>query len=128
MLLLTFLFRYLRPLIERGYIYIAQPPLYRINVGKESHWALDDGDREKILANLPARAKPEITRFKGLGEMPPKTLYQTTLNPDTRRLLQVELSDPLQADTTIADLMGKDPSQRYRFIMDGAEQVEDLDV
>ncbi|NCG19780.1 MAG: DNA gyrase subunit B [Rhodobacterales bacterium] len=127
-LLLTFLFRYLRPLIERGYIYIAQPPLYRINVGKESHWALDDGDREKILANLPARAKPEITRFKGLGEMPPKTLYQTTLNPDTRRLLQVELSDPLQADTTIADLMGKDPSQRYRFIMDGAEQVEDLDV
>jgi DNA gyrase subunit B/topoisomerase-4 subunit B len=127
-LLLTFFFRYLRPLLEKGFVYLALPPLYRINVGKETHWALDDADRDRILASLPARAKPEITRFKGLGEMPAKTLYETTLNPDTRRLIQVDLSDPLRAELLIADLMGKDASPRYHFIMKHAEQVDDVDV
>jgi len=127
-LLLTFLFRHMRQLVEKGYVYIAMPPLYRINVGKETYWAQDDKDRDEILLNLPARAKPEITRFKGLGEMPAKTLFETTLNPNTRRMIQVNLDEPIQADNTIADLMGKDPSLRYRFIMERAEHVDAIDV
>ena len=127
-LLLTFFFRHLRPLLEEGFVYIAQPPLYRVNIGKKTHWALDDGDRDRILASLPPRAKPEITRFKGLGEMPPKTLFETTLDQTRRRLLRVDLSQPLKADETIADLMGKDPNPRFRFIMDRAANVEHIDV
>ncbi|MBT3218777.1 MAG: DNA gyrase subunit B [Proteobacteria bacterium] len=127
-LLLTFLFRHMRPLIEKGYVYLAMPPLFRINAGNQTHWALDDNDRERILASLPARLKTEITRFKGLGEMPPKTLFDTTLDPTRRRLQQVDLSDPILADSTIADLMGKDPSSRYRFIMEQAAEVESIDV
>jgi len=127
-LLLTFLYRYLTPLIEKGYVYIAQPPLYRIHVGKQTHWALDDADRDRLLASLPARAKPEITRFKGLGEMPPKTLFETTLDPKHRRLLRVTLAEPLATENTISELMGKDSSPRFRFIMDQADQVLDLDV
>ncbi len=127
-LLLTFFYRYLPGLIERGYIYLALPPLYRINVGKQTYWALDEGDRERILGDLPARAKPEITRFKGLGEMPPKTLFETTLDPDNRRLERVTLDQPVEAHNTVSDLMGKDPSQRYRFIMERAAEASDLDV
>lgn len=127
-LLLTFFFRHLRSLIEGGFVYIAQPPLYRINAGKATHWALTDADRLRILKKLPARAKPEITRFKGLGEMPPKTLYETTLDPKQRRLQRVTLNEPMAADRTISDLMGKDPSMRYRFIMDRAEDVDELDI
>lgn len=123
-LLLTFFYRFLTPLVENGYVYIALPPLYRINVGKATHWALDDADRQRILTELPARAKPEITRFKGLGEMPPKTLYETTLNPETRRLQQVTLDDPVVTHNTVSDLMGKDASQRYRFIMERATDVQ----
>jgi len=127
-LLLTFFYRYMTQLIELGYIYIALPPLYRINVGKQTWWALDDRDRDRILADLPARAKPEITRFKGLGEMPPKTLFETTLDPENRRLIQVTLSEPLLAHNMVNDLMGKDPAQRYRFIMDSADKAGDLDI
>lgn len=127
-LLLTFFYRFLPKLIERGYVYIALPPLYRINVGKETHWALDDRHKDAILAKLPPRAKPEITRFKGLGEMPARTLFETTLDPKRRRLLRVTLDDPLLADSTIADLMGKDASHRYRFIIEHAAQVDELDV
>ena len=127
-LLLTFFYRYLKQLIHHGYVYIALPPLFRVNVGKQTHWALDEADKQRILADLPARAKPEITRFKGLGEMPPKTLYETTLDPTSRRLVQVTLDQPLQAESTVSDLMGKDASMRYRFIMDRAEEAEGLDI
>ncbi len=127
-LLLTFFFRYLRQLIEKGYVYLALPPLYRINVGKQTFWALDETDRERILADLPARSKPEITRFKGLGEMPPKTLFETTLDPDNRRLQQVSLAEPLAAENIVSDLMGKDASHRYRFIMERARDADDLDI
>jgi DNA gyrase subunit B/topoisomerase-4 subunit B len=127
-LLLTFFFRFMRQLIANGYVYLALPPLYRINVGKTTHWALDDADRERILRELPARARPEITRFKGLGEMPPKTLYETTLDPQSRRLLQVTLDQPVEADAIVADLMGKDAAPRYRFIMERADQAEALDI
>ncbi len=127
-LLLTFFYRYLPELIRLGYIYIAQPPLFRINVGKDTHWALTDAHRNRILKKLPSRAKPEITRFKGLGEMPPKTLFQTTLDPKRRRLQQVTLAMPMEAENTISELMGKDPSYRYRFIIDNADDVDELDV
>jgi DNA gyrase/topoisomerase IV subunit B len=129
-LLLTFLYRYMRPLIEEGFVYIAQPPLYRIDAGKETHWALDEVEREKVLASLPKNAKPEIQRFKGLGEMMPATLHETTLDPERRRLLQVSVPDNerLATETTIMALMGKDPAPRYSFIMEHAAEVEELDV
>ncbi|MEZ4319577.1 MAG: DNA topoisomerase IV subunit B [Myxococcota bacterium] len=127
-LLLTFFYKTMQSLITKGYVYLAQPPLYRINAGKETYWALTDRDKERILDGLPARVKPEITRFKGLGEMPPKTLFETTLDPDSRRLLRVTIPEPVAAEQTISDLMGKDPQMRYRFIMDEAESVRELDV
>jgi DNA gyrase subunit B/topoisomerase-4 subunit B len=126
-LLLTFFYRHLRPLVEAGYIYIAQPPLYRIDIGKETHWAVDDKHRQRILAKAGSK-KAEITRFKGLGEMPAKTLWQTTLNPKNRRLLRVSIADALATDRVISELMGKDASARYTFIMDRAEEAEELDL
>ncbi len=127
-LMLAFFYRYLRPLLERGYIYLAQPPLYRINVGNKTFWAQDDADKVRILAELPERAKPEITRFKGLGEMPAKTLFETTLDPSQRRLLQVTIPDAMQANLVMGQLMGKDPAARYRFLMEEAESLSDLDA
>ena len=85
-------------LIEHGHVYLAQPPLYRIDIGKETFWALDEAQKETILGSKAGRAKPEITRFKGLGEMMPKVLWETTLNPKTRRLLRVEVTDALVTD------------------------------
>ena len=119
-LLLTFFYRYLRPLLDGGHVLLALPPLYRINVGKTTHWALDDAHRDKILKQIARRknAKYEITRFKGLGEMPPKTLYETTLDPEKRRLVQVTIEDPEATDHTVVELMGRDAAPRYRFIMD----------
>src|SRR5262245_21828499 len=127
-LLLTFIYRHMPRLIEHGHVYLAQPPLYRIDIGKETFWALDDGQKEAILAGKTGRAKPEITRFKGLGEMMPKVLWETTLNPKTRRLLRVEVTDALVTDRVINELMGKDASARFRFIMDHAEDASELDV
>ena len=129
-LLLTFLYRHLPQLIHNGKVYLAQPPLYRIDIGKETHWALDDAQRDAILkANTKnGRGAPEITRFKGLGEMMPKVLWETTLNPKTRRLLRVDVTDHIVTDRVINELMGKDASARFRFIMDRADEAEELDV
>ena len=129
-LLLTFIYRHLPQLIANGKVYLAQPPLYRIDIGKETHWALDDPQRDAILkANTKnGRGNPEITRFKGLGEMMPKVLWETTLNPRTRRLLRVEVRDQIVTDRVINELMGKDASARFRFIMDRADEAEELDV
>ena len=129
-LLLTFFYRHLPGLIQGGHVFLAQPPLYRIDVGKESHWAADDIEKDRILSKLPARYKPEISRFKGLGEMMPKTLYATTLCPKRRRLLRVTIPDDAQLTTeqVISDLMGKDPAPRYSFIMSRAAQVDALDI
>jgi DNA gyrase subunit B/topoisomerase-4 subunit B len=131
-LLLTFIYRHMPQLIDRGHVFLAQPPLYRIDIGKETHWALDDGQRDKILAQhgkpAPGKATPEITRFKGLGEMMPKVLWETTLNPKTRRLLRVRVADHLMTDRVMNELMGRDASARFRFIMDRAEEAEELDV
>src|SRR5712691_8956287 len=131
-LLLTFIYRHLPQLISNGKVFLAQPPLYRIDIGKETLWALDDGHKDAILKqhskNGHGRSTPEITRFKGLGEMMPKVLWETTLNPRTRRLLRVEVTDQIVTDRVINELMGKDASARFRFIMERADEAEELDV
>ena len=128
-LLLTFIYRHMPALITNGHVFLAQPPLYRIDVGKESFWALDDAHLDRILKlHGNGRSNPEITRFKGLGEMMPKVLWETTMNPRTRRLLRVEIADQIVTDRVINELMGKDPSARFRFIMDRAEEAVELDV
>jgi DNA gyrase subunit B/topoisomerase-4 subunit B len=128
-LLLTFIYRHIPQLLKEGKVYLAQPPLYRIDIGKDTFWALDDAHRDTILKkHSNGRGKPEITRFKGLGEMMPRVLWETTLNPKTRRLLRVEVSDQIVTDRVINELMGKDASARFRFIMERAEEAEELDV
>src|SRR6478752_7746577 len=129
-LLLTFIYRHLPQLITSGHIFLAQPPLYRIDIGKDTFWALDDGHKDSILKQHAknGRGTPEITRFKGLGEMMPKVLWETTLNPRTRRLLRVEVTDQIVTDRVMNELMGKDASARFRFIMDRAEEADYLDV
>ena len=129
-LLLTFLYRHLPQLMSHGRVYLAQPPLFRVDIGKETFWAVDDEHRDRILqrAKTNGRRVPEITRFKGLGEMMPQVLWATTLNPETRRLLRVDVSDQILTDRVIHELMGKDASARFRFIMEQADQAEDLDI
>jgi len=128
-LLLTFFFRHLTELIRNGNVFVAVPPLFRIDVGKETFWAADESDRVRILAeHTKGNRKAEITRFQGLGEMMPDVLWQTTLDPSTRRLLKVEIQDGLVTDRVVSDLMGKDASARFQFIMEGAGQADDLDV
>jgi len=128
-LLMTFIYRHMPQLISSGRVFLAQPPLYRIDVGKETFWALDEAQKERLLkAHGNGRANPEITRFKGLGEMMPKILWETTLNPRTRRLLRVDIADHILTDRVINELMGKDPSARFRFIMERAEEAVELDV
>jgi DNA gyrase subunit B len=131
-LLLTFIYRHLPQLMTNGRVYLAQPPLYRIDIGRETFWALDDAQKDAILKqqakNGHGRSTPEITRFKGLGEMMPKVLWETTLNPRTRRLLRVEITDQITTDRVINELMGKDASARFRFIMERADEADELDV
>ena len=132
-LLLTFFYRYLRPLIDEGFVYLAQPPLYRIDVGKEVHWALDDEQRDAVIKKAMTgkrRPKTDVQRFKGLGEMMPKTLKETTLDPKTRRLLKVQIPDEdrVATEQLISDLMGKNAGARYDFIMEHAAEANDLDV
>ncbi len=126
-LLLTFLYRHMPATITAGRVFLAQPPLYRVDIGKDTHWALDDADRDRIIRRHNGRT-PEVTRFKGLGEMMPRVLWDTTLNPKTRRLLRVSINDQLATDKVIHELMGKDPSARFRFIMDRADQADALDI
>ncbi|HVG58729.1 MAG TPA: DNA topoisomerase IV subunit B [Hyalangium sp.] len=128
-LLLTFFYRHLRPLIESGAVHIAQPPLYRVDIGKETYWALDEADRDRIIKEKSkGNAKPNIMRFKGLGEMTADELKQTTLDPKNRLSLQVTIDNPLETDRVINDLLGKDVSARFKFIMERAGEVQELDV
>jgi len=127
-LLLTFFFRHMRDLITNQKLYLAQPPLYRIQVGAQSIYAQDDIEKEEVLASLPANRKPEIYRFKGLGEMNAQQLKETTLDPKTRTLLSIGIDSLVEADQTFSQLLGKDASERYRIIMSEANLVDDLDL
>ncbi|MCI0702970.1 MAG: type IIA DNA topoisomerase subunit B [Planctomycetia bacterium] len=128
-LMLDFFFRHAIELIKKGHVFIAQPPLYRVDVGKETHWARDDDHKEEILSKL-GNKKYELTRFKGLGEMNYNVLKQTTLDPRTRTLLKVEIDSPTAAHNAFQELLGKEAATRYKFIMEKADQTiaEELDV
>lgn len=127
-LLMTFFYRHLPELIRAGHLYLSVPPLYRIDIGKETLWARDDGEKETILRKKDGRAKAQVQRFKGLGEMNPSTLKETTLAPGRRTLLQVTISDSDATDATITTLMGRDVAPRFQLIMDRAVAVADVDV
>lgn len=127
-LLLTFFYRFMRPLIENGYVYIAQPPLYKVQQGKKAYYAYDDRDLDRIMSEIPKSPKPGLQRYKGLGEMDATQLWETTMSPDTRTLLRVELVDAIEADQVFDVLMGDKVQPRRAFIEENAQYVQNLDV
>jgi len=127
-LLLTLFYRYFRPLIDGGHIYAAQPPLYSIKHGKNIKYVLDESERDKYLQTLPPNTKYEIGRMKGLGEMDPEELRETTMGINNRVLKQITMDDAMAADETFQLLMGEDVEPRRKFIEDNALNVLNLDI
>ncbi|MFP3916586.1 DNA topoisomerase (ATP-hydrolyzing) subunit B [Lysinibacillus telephonicus] len=127
-LLLTFFFRFMRPLIEAGYVYAAQPPLYQIKQGKHVEYCYSDEQLQEILNRLPSMPKPVVQRYKGLGEMNAEQLWDTTMDPKNRTLLQVELDDAMKADKIFEQLMGDEVEPRRQFIEENAVYVQNLDI
>lgn len=127
-LLLTFFYRFFRPLIEQGHIFIAQPPLYQVSHGKNVYWALDDTELDTIITDLPDAAKYKIARMKGLGEMDAKELCETTMDINHRTMRKVEIEDAVKADEIFNILMGEEVEPRRRFIEENAPSVQNLDI
>ncbi len=126
-LLLTFFYRYMRPLIEYGFVYIAQPPLYKITSGKTVNYAYNDAQKEEILSRLDDKKNVGIQRYKGLGEMDPEQLWETTMDPETRKMLQVQIDDIAICDTVFSTLMGEEIEPRHDFIQENAKYASNID-